>query len=257
MEFLTSALAEYPTTLWTFAPLVVLFAYFLFGIGGFGSAIIMVPLLAHWLPLTFAVPLVVLLDLVASSLVGRASRQSISMPELKRLLPYFIVGIVIGVTLLVTLPQRPALIALGLFCLVVGVQSIFSPGFSGAISKWWAIPAGLIGGMLGAMFGTGGPIYVVYLSKRLSDKTQIRATISTIISISTAIRAVSYAVSGLLLSAKLLVGAAVLLPLMYLGLKIGSRVHLSLTDTQMRKAVGVLLLLSGASLLLRNLLTAT
>ncbi|MBI3715628.1 MAG: sulfite exporter TauE/SafE family protein [Betaproteobacteria bacterium] len=257
MELLTSALAEYPTTLWIVAPLVVLFAYFLFGIGGFGSAVIMVPLLAHWLPLTFVVPLVVLLDLVASAMVGKASRQAISGPELKRLLPYFIVGIILGVTLLVSLPQRPALIALGLFCLVVGVQNIFSPGFSGAISKWWSIPAGLLGGMLGAMFGTGGPIYIVYLSKRLSDKTQVRATISTIISISTAIRAVSYAISGLLLSLKLLAGVLVLLPLMFLGIQIGSRVHLSLTDVQMRKAVGVLLLMSGASLLLRNLLTAS
>ena len=244
---------DFSPTLLIVAPLVILFAYFMFGIGGFGSAVIIVPLLAHWLPLAFLVPLVVVLDLVASAMVGKASRQAVSGEELKRLLPYFIIGIILGVTLLVALPRQPALIALGIFCLIVGTQNIFSPGFSGAISKLWAIPAGVVGGVLGALFGTGGPVYVIYLSKRLPDKTQIRATVSTIISISTVLRTISYAISGLLLSVKLLVSAAVLLPLMFIGIKVGSRVHLSLTDVQMRRAVGVLLLISGTSLLVRNI----
>lgn len=248
-------LFDYSSALLIVAPLVILFAYVLFGIGGFGSAVIIVPMLAHWLPLAFLVPLVVLLDLAASVLVGKASRRAINGPELRRLLPYFVVGIILGVTLLVSLPRRPALIALGIFCLAAGTQNIFSPGFSGAISRLWAVPAGLLGGMLGALFGTGGPVYVAYLSRRLADKAQIRATISAIISISTAIRAVSYALSGLLLSVKLLVSAAVLLPLMFVGIKVGSRLHLSLTDAQMRRAVGMLLLISGASLLIRNLFT--
>jgi uncharacterized membrane protein YfcA len=235
------------------APLVILFAYFMFGIGGFGSAVIIVPLLAHWLPLTFLVPLVVILDLVASAWVGKASRQSVSTAELKRLLPWFIAGIVLGVTLLVNMPRQPALVTLGVFCLIVGTQNVFSPGFSGVVSGLWAIPAGLLGGVLGALFGTGGPVYVVYLAKRLRDKTQIRATVSTIISISTVIRTISYAISGLLLSLKLIGAALCLLPLMFIGIKLGSKVHLSLTDAQMRRAVGILLWISGASLLIRNL----
>ncbi len=244
---------DYPPLLLIVVPLVVLFAYFLFGIGGFGSAVIMVPLLANWLPLTFVVPMVVLLDLVASAWVGRSSREAVSREELKLLAPWFITGIILGVTLLVALPAKPILIALGLFCLVVGAQNLMSPGFSGAIPRWWSIPTGVIGGMLGALFGTGGPVYMIYLSKRLPDKLQIRATMSTIISISTILRTLSYAISGLLLSAKLLLTAALLLPLMAVGILVGSRVHLSLTDAQMRRMVGVLLLLSGASLVIRNL----
>ncbi len=244
---------DYSTTLLIVAPIVILFAYFMFGIGGFGSAVIIVPLLANWLPLAFLVPMVVILDLIASAWVGKSSRAAVSGTELKRLLPWFLIGIVLGVTLLVALPTKPTLVALGIFCLVVGTQNLFSPGFSGAISKWWAVPTGLVGGALGALFGTGGPVYVIYLSKRLPDKQQIRATMSTIISISTVLRTASYAISGLLLSAKLLLTSVALLPLMVIGIKLGSRIHLSLTDAQMRRAVGVLLLISGVSLLIRNL----
>src|SRR5882672_3022115 len=50
---LSMELFDYSPTLLIVAPLVVLFAYFMFGIGGFGSAVIVVPLLAHWLPLAF------------------------------------------------------------------------------------------------------------------------------------------------------------------------------------------------------------
>src|SRR5882724_5946830 len=113
-----------------------MFDYSMFGIGGFGSAIIVVPLLANWLPLAFLVPMVVVLDLIASAWVGKTSRASVSKEELKRLLPWFLVGIVLGVTLLVNLPTKPTLVTLGIFCLVVGTQNLFSPGFSGAISKW-------------------------------------------------------------------------------------------------------------------------
>ncbi|MBI3043530.1 MAG: sulfite exporter TauE/SafE family protein [Betaproteobacteria bacterium] len=62
-----------------FAPLIVLAAYVIFGVGGFGSTLVAVPLLAHLFPLKFAIPVVVLLDGVASvsqgiELVGGADR---------------------------------------------------------------------------------------------------------------------------------------------------------------------------------------
>ena len=51
------------------APLVVFAGYVAFGISGFGSAIIVVPILAQFLPLKFVAPLMVLLDLSAILMV--------------------------------------------------------------------------------------------------------------------------------------------------------------------------------------------
>mgnify|MGYP001619021539 FL=1 len=45
---------------------ILLLAYFIRGISGFGSGLIAVPLLAHFLPLQFVVPLVLVLDFSAS-----------------------------------------------------------------------------------------------------------------------------------------------------------------------------------------------
>ena len=244
---------DYPGALLVIAPLVILAGYVVYGLGGFGSAIVAGPVLAHFLPLTFVVPLMVLLDFMASLFVGHKSLRHVSRPEMKRLLPFMFIGIALGVTLLVNLPRKPALMALGVFCVAFGAYSIGNPGVRGKIATWWSVPSGVAGGVLGALFGTGGPIYVVYLSHRLADKSELRATVSGLITVSTITRIVMYAITGLLMDLKLIVAAAVMIPVMWIGILIGTRLHLGLSADQLRRIVGVLLLINGASLIVKNL----
>ena len=236
--------------LWIAAPLAIVFAYTIFGISGFGSTIIAVPILAHWLPVTYLVPLMVLLDMSAAILIGSKSREHVSREEIKRLVPVMFVGFVLGVTLLVKVDPDTLRVALGLFAVAVGVHGIVNPVLHSTISKWWSIPAGLVGGSIATVFGAGGPIYATYLGGRLHDKNQVRSTVSTLISISAFSRAVLYAIGGLLLHWTIFAGMAVLAPFVWLGLKAGSRIHTGLTQAQMRRVVGLLLVGTGGSLLL-------
>ena len=235
------------------APLVIIVAYTVFGLSGFGSTVISVPILAHFLPVSYLVPLMALLDLASAIFIGTTGREHLSKEELKRLIPWMFVGFVIGATVLVGVPDRYLRVALGMFAATIGIYSIFNPTLRSTISRFWAIPAGIAGGAIATIFGAGGPIYATYLSGRLKDKSRIRATISTLISISAFSRAVVYAVTGLLLHAALLGGAAILSPFAYLGVKLGHRIHVGLTQEQMRRAIGTLLLLTGVSLLVRAL----
>lgn len=248
-----SDIFAYPTAVYFIAPLIVLVGYVVYGLGGFGATVITAPVLAHFLPLTFVVPTVVLLDLAASLIVGNRSAQHVNRAEIKRLLPWLFAGIVLGVTLLVNLPRRPALIALGAFCIGFGAYSVAAPAVNGVIRTWWAVPAGMVGGGFAALFGTGGPIFVVYIARRLADKSEVRATVSGMITISTVTRIAIYAATGLLLDAKLFAAAAMLMPLVWLGIRIGSHLHISLSETSMRRLIGVLLLGNGTSLLVRYL----
>lgn len=232
-------------------PVIILFAYTVFGISGFGSTVIAVPILAHFLPVSYLVPLMVLLDMSAALFIGTSGRQHVSRDELKYLLPFVFVGFVLGVTLLVKVPQDWLKTSLGLFTVVVGVYSVANPTMKGKLSRWWCLPVGLAGGAIATVFGAGGPIYIAYLSGRLSDKSALRATISTLISISAFTRAILYAVTGLLLHASIFAGMAVLAPFVWAGLKLGSRIHVGLTQEQMRRLVGGLLVFTGGSLLVR------
>lgn len=235
------------------APLMVMLGYTVFGLSGFGSTAIVLPVLAHFLPVSYLVPAMAMLDMVSSALVGRSGREHLARAELKSLLPYMFVGFVLGATLLVNVPDRWLRAALGAFTMVIGMNSIVNPVLARAISRWWAIPTGVVGGMVTTMFGAGGPIYATFLSARLSDKNAVRATMSTLISVSSSSRVVIYLVSRLL-SLATVAGAAAMLPFMWVGVKIGGRIHVGLTAMQMRRVLGALLIFTGASLLVHTLL---
>jgi uncharacterized membrane protein YfcA len=233
------------------APAIIVVAYTVFGLSGFGATAISVPILAHFLPVAYLVPMVALLDVVSSSLMGVTHREHISRQEMKRLIPWMFAGFVLGVTALVGLPDRHLRMALGVFTTALGIHGILNPVLHRAISSLWAIPAGIVGGAVATVFGAGGPIYATYMSGRTSDKHVLRSTLSALIAISAFSRGIVYAVSGLLLHAATLVGALVLVPFVWVGLKIGQRIHTRLTTEQLRRAIGVLLVFTGTTLFLR------
>ena len=247
-------LADLSPWLLLVAPLVVILGYTVFGLSGFGSTAITVPILAHYLPVSYLVPMMALLDCACSLIVGTANREHVSMAELKWLTPVMFGGFAIGATVLVKVPDEYLRIALGIFAMAIGGYSIVNPSVHRRISRLWVIPIGLLGGAVATVFGAGGPIYATYLSARLGDKSQVRATTSMLISVSAFSRAVIYAVSGLLLHVAIAVGAVVLAPFVWLGLKIGTHIHVGLSQQQMRRVVGGLLVFTGFSLLWRLVL---
>ena len=122
------------------APIVIVVAYTVFGLSGFGSTVISVPILAHFLPVAYLVALMVTLDLISSLVVGTSGREHVSKPELKRLVPFMFLGFFAGATLLVKVPDVYLRIALGAFSVAVGILGIVNPHSRRAISAWWSIP---------------------------------------------------------------------------------------------------------------------
>jgi hypothetical protein len=228
---------------------ILLFAYFLRGITGFGSGLIAIPLLAHWLPLTFVVPMVLVLDFVASIVLSSHTRLLVRWDEIGPLLPTSIVGVIIGAIMLVSFPREPLLVSLGLFVIFFGLRYIFNVHSEKPISRWWSVPAGLSGGVIGALFGTGGPPYVVYLSHRLHDKTQLRGTLSGLFLLDGAFRLVTFISMGLMFQSEMFTALLMGLPIIGAGLYLGNRVHLGITHRQQLAIIGGLLLVSGCSLL--------
>lgn len=228
---------------------ILLLGYFIRGISGFGSGLICVPLLALLFPLKLVVPFMLLMDFVASAILGRANRQHVAWSELKPLMPGSIVGVVAGATLLLTLPREPLLATLGLFVLGFAIRSLLNLHGDKPISRWWALPASLAGGTVSALFGTGGPPYVIYLTHRIRDKAIFRATTSLLFLMEGGLRGIVFALTGLLFQPHLLTAFITGLPLMAVGLWLGSRVHLGISNAQITRVIGLLLLLSGVSLL--------
>lgn len=235
------------------APAIVVGAYVIFGIVGFASTLVAVPLLAHLLPLKFVIPMIVLLDFAAAFRIGTRFRSDINKRELVYLLPFMLIGMVSGVLLLIELPANILLLALGIFVCGYGLYAARGRETTLTLSRAWSLPAGLIGGIFSALFSSGGPLYVMYLMGRGLDKSQLRSTMSAIFIVTTATRIVLFALSGLYAQDGILMTAALLFPLMLAGLYIGNRLHLKLPRTRVLQFVGGLLIASGASLIVRAL----
>ncbi len=234
---------------------ILLVGYFIRGITGFGSGLIAVPLLALFLPLTFVVPLLLLLDFTASMVMGGFNFGRVKWNEIGVLIPFGILGVVLGTSLLVNLPPSLMLMVLAGFVFVFALRSMLNLRGDKLISRGWAVPAALTGGTVGALFGTGGPPYVIYLTHRIHEKSDLRATFSALFFADGLSRIVSFLIAGLLMSAKVWTAYFVALPLMLGALYLGGRAHVGLSAMQMTRLVGVLLLVSSVSLLFKALHT--
>jgi uncharacterized membrane protein YfcA len=231
--------------------ITVTFAYLLFGAIGFGSSILSVPVFAHFLPLTFVVPMITAIDCGAITTATLRQWRHVDWREFRRLLVPVLAGIAIGLTLLIRLPRGAALLALGVFVAGYAAYTLYGAREWRAIRPVWAIPLGIAGGVFSALFGTGGPIYMVYLSSRIGDKTALRATSSMVIGLSVVIRALAFVFSGMFLQQGLLLLVGFLLPLMLVGYALGSRLHARLSGAALRRWIAWLLLVNGIVLVAR------
>lgn len=228
--------------------------YFVFGMTGFGTSIIAVPLLAHALPLQFVVSLMVLLDAGGTLWLWRKLRGNLQGAEIKALVPFSVLGIAVGVTLLVKLPREHLLAALGVFSLAIGAYNMATPRSTASVSRLWSLPAGFAGGMFTALFGTGGPLYAAYLSRRIRDVAQFRATMSALVALLWFARIAFFVLAGLLLQVKLLTTALLLAPVMALGILLGVRAQPLVNARHVRLLIGAIITLAGISLLRTALL---
>ncbi|MDH5537722.1 MAG: sulfite exporter TauE/SafE family protein [Betaproteobacteria bacterium] len=235
-----------------FAPVIVLGAYVTFAITGFGSTLIAVPLLAHLFPLQFVIPVVLLLDGVACMRQGLRLREDIFQQELVPMLPFLLVGMAAGAILLIRVSGEVLLPLLGVFVTGFGAYYLLSHDPAFTLRRWWVAPVGLFGGTISSLFGISGPIYVMYLVGRGATPDQIRATMPVLFIFTVLTRVVLFGFGGLI-TIEVLLTAALLAPVMFLGLHLGNRLHVSIPRATIARLIGALLLASGVSLLLRSL----
>lgn len=240
-------------TAWLTILLAIGAAYIVFGIAGFGTALVAGPVLVHFMPLAKIIPLLVLLDFVAAFGNWLPARKAVARDELARLLPCMAVGCSLGVLFLLQLKSDLLLLLMGLFVTAYAVYSLAVKVRPAHLSGLWALPMGTVGGLFGALFGSGGFLYALYLNARLDSKEQARATQSALISCSTIVRLGLFLLAGVYADLSLLLLAACLLPVMALGLWAGRQLSLKLSREAFVRLVTWLVLASGLALIGRYL----
>jgi len=237
-------------TQYSLAFLTLIIAYIFRGVTGFGSGLIAIPMLAFFLPLTFIVPFIGLLDMSASIVHVSHTRQHIAWKVLLRTIPFAILGVISGLFIINTINTLILVKALGIFIILFAIYSLASPSLKKNNSFIWPVFAGYFGGLIGSLFGTGGPFYVFYFQLQKLDKSVFRATCAAVFLVDGLIRAAGFAYSGFYTSSVLLT-ILYSLPVMVLAMYIGNHLHTNISQRTFQKAIGIFLIGSGIALLLK------
>jgi len=233
-----------------FSVFIIFLSYMIKGLSGFGSGLVAIPLLALFLPITMIVPLLGLLSYSGTIMQSMHLRKQVVWRDMLPLIPFSLMGIAIAVWLLVNVNEIILIRVLGIFVLIYALYSLLPrPNYQGG--RKWAIVAGSFGGMVGALFGTGGPFYVIYLNMRRLDKGPFRATIAMVFLVDGGARILGYSVSGLY-TMQVLGMLLMLLPVLFLGMYVGHSLHLKIEQTRFNQLISFLLMISGIMLLYKS-----
>lgn len=233
--------------------LVLVMSYSVRGSAGFGGAT--VPLLAIVMSLKLVVPLVTFLGLLSSSAILLKDHRHVSWRDTWIVIPYCVIGVLIGLYFFKTLDARALARALGILVLAYGSYSLWvtvRPGFRfrfplKVVAPLMGSAAGFIGTLFGAMAGIFFAIYLDYLKL---GKNEFRATIAAILFALGLFRGLGYISVGAFDSEVLIVCAAAV-PLMAIGIFLGNRIHANLNQIAFKRFVALIFLASSVPLLLR------
>lgn len=227
----------------------VLLGYVVLGITGFGSALVIVPLLAwHW-PLPEVVALTLLLDVPASLLHGGLNLRQVNFAELRRLLPGMVVGALLGLWLSSVLSARWPLLVLGVYVAIVGLQALRPKAATlRPVAAPWALAMGGAIGTVEMLFGTAGPLVVAWLSRRLPDVQALRATTPVVIATSACAVLLTMGASGRLSHSVLWERWLALMVIAAIGVLLGNQLARKVSPSALRQLICALLVVSGLTL---------
>lgn len=146
---------------------------------GFGEGLLAVPLLAIFIPLEVAAPLVVLISITIAGIVVVQDWKKIHLSSAGWLVLSTLLGIPLGLLLLTSSHQRVVKGALGVILIAFSVYSFIgrTPLELKRDNRAWLWVCGFCAGVLGGAYGMNGPPLVVYGAMRRWSAQHFRATL--------------------------------------------------------------------------------
>jgi uncharacterized protein len=216
---------------------------------GFGNALLAMPLLTLLIGVREASPLVALLGLVISILMLLKGWAKVHWKEIRTLLLASLPGILLGLLLLTSIPEKTVKWILGLVLIGFGLYRLLGVRLPNYDEPWLAVPFGFLAGLLGGAYNTNGPPIIIYGVFRGWDKDPFRASLQGFFLISNLLIAGGHGLSGLWTGRVLIFFLEGILPAVaavYLGERIAAR----LPQGKFDRVVSGFLVLMGLSLFL-------
>ncbi|MEZ4670725.1 MAG: sulfite exporter TauE/SafE family protein [Anaerolineae bacterium] len=231
----------------------ILFVSFLvFGLTGFGSALIAMPLLIPLLGVDAATALVAIVSLVAQVLMLVRYRDSISVSTVWRLVLASLVAIPVGLTAVHYLDGRVVLLLLGCVLVGYGVYGLLRPRLPEIKNPRWAFAFGFAGGFLSGAYNTGGPPVVIYANLLRWSPSQFKSNLGGAFLLNSVVVVTAHVASGHFTST-VMQDSVLALPATLVGVFVGWWLEKLINPYTFSKLILILLIIIGLRLITSNI----
>lgn len=228
----------------------IFFGFFIQTVIGFAGALIALPILLININLQDAIAYISVFYLYSSILLISKEWKNIDGRIIFKLMITTVIGVILGIWVLEY--SRPTFLkrVLGVFIQLYVIYSVFIKDKTSSHSKLEFI-FGLAGGFFSGLFSSGGPLYVLVVKNATSDMNIFRATMFGVLGLVTITRVPILFIEGIL-NVEHLYYSLFIIPFFLSATLLGKRMYTKLNESFLKKAVLILLFLSGIVLSIKG-----
>jgi len=225
---------------------------------GFGAALVSMPILTLLFDVNTAASIVALQGLITSSTVLIQNWRGLDFKEATRLILASLIGIPVGVFISKTVDEELVtgflgivLIAYGLYTLLLGSRSTQKESENKLDNNWQgagALTAGFLAGILGGAYNTNGPPLIVYGTVKKWPPARFKSILQSLF-LSNGLVVIAVRAADGAFTADVWKNYFYSIPMLLIGLFLGTRLSKRWEPAQFRKLIVILILVLGVLLL--------
>lgn len=236
--------------LWIIAATV---SYFIKGLCGFANTLIFTSILSFGAANANISPIDLLLGCPANLILTWKNRKSLDPKVYLPLAALVLAGSIPGAFLLKNVDARAIKLVFGIVVTALGAEMLSREYSRKKVksSRLVLVIIGVAAGVLCGLFGVGA-LLAAYVNRVTEDGSAFKANISAVFIADNIFRLILYSALGLLTMDTVRL-ALLLIPFALLGLAVGIKCSDHMEEKLVKKMTSILLILSGISLVLKNL----
>lgn len=236
--------------LWIIAAAV---SYFIKGLCGFANTLIFTSILSFGAANANISPIDLLLGCPANLILTWKNRKSLDPKVYLPLAALVLAGSIPGAFLLKNVDARAIKLVFGIVVTALGAEMLSREYSRKKVksSRLVLVIIGVAAGVLCGLFGVGA-LLAAYVNRVTEDGSAFKANISAVFIADNIFRLILYSALGLLTMDTVRL-ALLLIPFALLGLAVGIKCSDHMEEKLVKKMTSILLILSGISLVLKNL----
>lgn len=235
------------------AAIAVLLAYMVKGMCGFGNTLVFSTFMSFFSNTVQITPVEVVMGLPSNAYMCWKERKHFHWKIILPVAAIIAAGCIPGILFLKNASPQILKVVFGFLVIGLGVEMLIRERAQKRKgSRWTLMGIGLLAGVMSGLYGIGA-LLAAYMSRTTDTPAEFRGNICMTFLITDAVRLALYAATGII-TADILMTVLKLFPFSIIGLAGGIFLSKRINETLVKRAIIVLLILSGVSLAITNLL---